>query len=235
MEIKLSFTVTKNAGGDLEIVATASDAEGKELAQVTQTVKAEGVVKAEELSTATSRISELEATLESTTVVNSARVSELETLIEASKIAYAELEASFTAATDKSTALEAQVAEKTTELEAAKTRLAEIDAQKAETDRVAKLNERLAELPEAYREAHMKREDAKRAELALEWSTMTAEAWASKIEDISLALPKGGTKTASYLERSRREGLLPVMAAATAGQAETTISERCQKFTRSSR
>jgi hypothetical protein len=213
MEVKLSFQVAKNAEGALVMVAVASDAEGKELARGEHIVAVEvDEALVEELATANTKNEELS------------------TLLEASKLANAELEAKVAAAEQKTVEVETQLAESKTTLEAAQAKLAEIDAEKAEMARVAKLAERMAQLPEAYVAAHNKRDEAKRTELETEWSTMADEAWTAKLEDISLALPQA--KTASYLERSRREGILPV---ASAPAEATTIAERVQKFTRSSR
>lgn len=217
MSIKLSATATRNEAGELEIVATAVDADGKELAKETFVTKTEPVVKAE------------------VHAASEAKIAEQETLLEASKISFAELEATAEELGNQVTELQAQLDAKVAELAAAQAALAEIEAEKLALEQAKRMEKRMAELPESYREAHMKRDEARRAEIEAEWAKMSDEQWAAKLEDISLALPKGTARIATFLERSQREGLLPVAAAPAEVSDAQAIAERIHKFTRNDR
>lgn len=109
------------------------------------------------------------------------------------------------AITERDTALET-IATLEKELETLKEFKAEIDAKKAEEDRVAELAARKAKLPAGYMEAHNKKSEEIRTKIEARWMAMSSEEFDLHVEELGYT-PENVRM--SYLERSRKEGFLP--------------------------
>jgi hypothetical protein len=116
--------------------------------------------------------------------------------------------------------LQAEVAKLVADFEAATLVIAEFEAAEqarevevaAEAKR-ARLAARIQALPETVRKAHEGRTDERRARLEAKWSDIEEADWELYVQDELLAgLPATHTASSavSYLERSEREGLLPI-------------------------
>lgn len=143
-----------------------------------------------------------------------ARVTELETLLAAANTELARL-------TEENAAL-------TASLETANARIAEFESAQAQAAAAERLAQRLAQLPDTYLAAHQALEETKRAEVEARWAALSDEQWAEKLEDITRVAPVA-PRTASYRERSEREGRLLTGAAT---DDTTSIAERIHKYTR---
>jgi hypothetical protein len=155
-----------------------------------------------------------------------ARLTELETAVQGSMAEYRALEAQLR---QVQTLYEEQaqvLATREGELAAANEVLAGYAAREEAVVRAQRLEIRKKQLPESYVAAHEALPDERKQQLESAWADMSDAAWADKVDDLKRAIPIS-PKLASYQERSKREGLLPL------GTVDPdSIAGRCQKFTR---
>lgn len=188
--MKIKLTVVANEAGDkLTIRAEGVDEQGNVVAA--ETLEGVALTKLEE------KIAELTAKLNEA----GTEKTELETKLAASKSGSEEVEA-MVEGLKKELDLKA---EKIAELEG---KVAEFEAEKQKLAKAEKLAARKAELPESYLAEHEKLDAEKKAEVEARWADMSDELWAEKVDDINKAVP-ASARTASYLERSKKEGLIP--------------------------
>ena len=144
-----------------------------------------------ELTTAKAGLEQELATAQNEAKDLGVKVTELETAREA-------LVAQLETATAKITEHETTIASLTGQLDAYK-------AAEAEKAVAEKLAARIAALPEEFRKAHAKKDEAKRKEVEARWAKKTDEEWAEYVEDLLGYVP---TKV-GFVRLSQEEGLLP--------------------------
>lgn len=148
----------------------------------------------------------LKAELEKVTEAHGAAVAELKSQLEAAtaRAEQAELKGEALSA-ELAAAVEAATAMKT-ELETAQATLASIAAEQAKVEQETRWTARMAELPESYRAAFVKRSEEEQARFVERWTAASDEAWAEFKNDLLVGF---ADIKVSYLKLSEEEGKLP--------------------------
>ena len=99
-----------------------------------------------------------------------------------------------------------EIARVSDELKAASEKLAAFESAEAATAHAARVASRIASLPETYREAHAKKDEAARTRVETKWAAMSDEEFEQyKAEELLFAV---GSMKVGYVERSEKEGFL---------------------------
>lgn len=180
-----------------ELESQRAAQEQSEMTETLETLEAANVALQAEIEALKAKVTAMETPADSKceTCGNScqcAKVTELETVRDALK-------------TECDTAM-ARVAELEQTLAATQEKLNGYEVKAAEVAAAQRLVDRLAQLPEAYREAHAKRDAEKRTQLEAVWMQLSDEEWALRLDELSVVLPM---QKASFVERSRQAGPLP--------------------------
>jgi hypothetical protein len=98
-------------------------------------------------------------------------------------------------------------------------KVAEFESQRAAAEVAERLAKRLAELPEAFVDAHKQRADDVRAEIETKWAALDDAAW-DKYKTEELLFGFTGRTKVGFVLRSNKEGALP------GGDAENSMQSR---------